>query len=219
MSNAEHCNYGAVFPPHETAFNSFCEGKEILRETCNNLQFPWIMFPVHNIFNTFHLHSWQPWLPLPDQPGACSLTELTSAQRLQEVYTEWSVICITNAKNRSLLPWSPLCSKPGTLALLGAAPQGAGAQQSHSLVIPSLLPRTPRSCAIASLPTLWVQTMLEHLTTRKPAGVCTDLFNHLLIACTLTVLKHLKATNTAFPLSSTPFEGTKLALSKFVTAE
>lgn len=60
--------------------------------------------------------------------------------------------------------------------------------------------------------------MLEHLTIRKPAGVCTDLFNHLLIACTLTVLKHLKATNTAFPLSSTPFEGTELALSKFVIA-
>lgn len=63
-----------------------------------------------------------------------------------------------------------------------------------------------------------VQTMLEHLITRKPAGVCTDSFNHLLIACTLTVLKHLKATNTAFPLSSTPFQGTELALSKFAIA-
>lgn len=95
--------------------------------------------------------------------------------------------------------WHTYCSS--------AAPQGAGAQQSHSLVTASLFPHTPRSCAIASLPTLLVQTMLEHLTTRKPAGVCTDLFNHLLIACTLTALKHLKATNTAFPLSSTPFEG------------
>ena len=69
-----------------------------------------------------------------------------------------------------------------------------------------------------SLPMLQVQTMLEHLITRKPAGVCRDSFNHLLIACTLTVLEHLKVTNTAFPLSSTPFQGTELALSKFSVA-
>lgn len=113
----------------------------------------------------------------------------------------------------------PPVQQAGIAAVLGAAPQGAGAQQRHSLVTASLLPHSPRSCATASLPTLRVQTMLEHLTTRKPAGVCTDLFNHLLIACTLTVLKHLKATNTAFPLSCTPFEGTRLALSQFVVAE
>lgn len=69
-----------------------------------------------------------------------------------------------------------------------------------------------------SLPTLQVQTILEHLITRKPAGVCADSFNHLLIACTSTVLKHLKVTNTAFLLSSTPFPGTELASSKFAIA-
>lgn len=73
-----------------------------------------------------------------------------------------------------------------------------------------------------SLPTLQVQTILEHLITRKPAGVCADSFNRLLIACTSTVLKHLKVTNTAFPLSSTfplsSFQGTELASSKFALA-
>lgn len=60
--------------------------------------------------------------------------------------------------------------------------------------------------------------MPEHSLTRKPAGVCTDSFNQLLIACTLTVLKHLKVINTVFPLSSTPFQGTESVLSKFAVA-
>lgn len=53
---------------------------------------------------------------------------------------------------------------------------------------------------------------------QKPAGVCTDSFNCLLIVCTFTVLKHLKVTNTALPLSSTPFQGIESASSTFAAA-
>ncbi|XP_027607025.1 translation initiation factor IF-2-like [Pipra filicauda] len=53
----------------------------------------------------------------------------------------------------------------------------------HSQPPPTLQGRVaPRSSAIASLPTPQVQTTLEHLITIKPAGVCADLFNRLLIA-------------------------------------
>lgn len=53
---------------------------------------------------------------------------------------------------------------------------------------------------------------------QKPAGVCTDSFNHLLIACTFTVLTHLEVTNTALPLSSTPFQSIGSASAMFATA-
>lgn len=60
-------------------------------------------------------------------------------------------------------------------------------------------PPTPREGRVApgalpwqNLPMLPAHTMLEHSTTRKTAGVCTDSFNHLSIACTLTVLKHIQ---------------------------